>query len=246
MKKDFENKLSEKLKEINIEITEKQINDFYNYMNLLIEWNGKINLTAITEEDDVILKHFVDCLTIKKYINSGESVVDIGTGAGFPGVPLSIMCKENSFTLVDSLNKRINFLNEIKENIKLENIETVHARAEDFGQDKLHREKFDVAVSRAVANLSVLLEFLLPAVRLGGRVICMKGSNIEEELKEAQFAIKELGGKIKIKEEFYLPGSSIKRNIIIIEKIKSTPKKYPRKAGTPVKQPLNYSKKMSL
>lgn len=238
MNKEFETKLSKKLEKLNIQISNEQANDFYNYMVLLKEWNEKINLTAITQEDEIILKHFVDCLTIKKFIKTGESVVDIGTGAGFPGVPLAIMNKENNFTLVDSLNKRINFLNEIKENIKLQNIENIHARAEDFDQNKLYREKFDIAVSRAVANLSVLLELLLPAVKVGGKVICMKGSEILEELKDAEFAIKELGGEIKLKEEFYLPESSIKRNIIIIEKIKHTPNRYPRKAGTPNRQPL--------
>lgn len=235
---DFEKKLSEYLKEINIEISNEQVKAFYDYMNLLLEWNQKINLTAITEQDDVILKHFVDCLTILKYISPNERIVDIGTGAGFPGVPLAIMCKENSFMLVDSLNKRINFLNEVKSKIMLKNLDTVHARAEEFDQNKLYRENFDVAVSRAVANLSVLVEFLLPAVKVGGRVICMKGSQIEDELNDARFAIKELGGIVKQKEEFYLPGSDIKRNIVIIEKVKTTPKKYPRKAGTPSKLPL--------
>ena len=234
----FEKKLSEYLKEINIEISDEQVKAFYDYMNLLLEWNQKINLTAITEQDDVILKHFVDCLTILKYIAPNESIVDIGTGAGFPGVPLAIMCKENRFMLVDSLNKRINFLNEVKAKIMLKNVDTVHARAEEFDQNKLYRENFDVAVSRAVANLSVLVEFLLPAVKVGGRVICMKGSQIEDELNDARFAIKELGGIVKQKEEFYLPGSDIKRNIVIIEKVKATPKKYPRKAGTPSKLPL--------
>lgn len=234
----FEKKLSEYLKEINIEISDEQVKAFYDYMNLLLEWNQKINLTAITEQDDVILKHFVDCLTILKYIAPNENIVDIGTGAGFPGVPLAIMCKENRFMLVDSLNKRINFLNEVKAKIMLKNVDTVHARAEEFDQNKLYRENFDVAVSRAVANLSVLVEFLLPAVKVGGRVICMKGSQIEDELNDARFAIKELGGIVKQKEEFYLPGSDIKRNIVIIEKVKTTPKKYPRKAGTPGKLPL--------
>lgn len=238
MDKNFQKKLGEKLGKINIEISETQASNFYNYMILLQDWNKKINLTAITEEDEIILKHFVDCLTIKKYIKQDEKVVDIGTGAGFPGIPLAVCSKNNNFTLVDSLNKRINFLNIVKEDLKLENIENIHARAEDFLQNKLYREKFDVAVSRAVANLSVLLEFLLPAVKIGGKVICMKGSEILEELNEAEFAIKELGGEIKLKEEFLLPDSDIKRNVIIIEKVTKTPSRYPRKAGTPSRQPL--------
>ena len=238
MNNNFKNNLSKLLQEINIEINEEEINKFYDYMFLLLEWNEKINLTAITEENDIILKHFVDSLTIYKYIEENKHVIDIGTGAGFPGIPLAISRNMSNFTLVDSLNKRINFLNEIKEKLCLENVTNIHARAEEFGQNKKYREKFDVAVSRAVANLSVLVEYLLPVVKLGGKVICMKGSNIGDELKEAEFAISTLGGKVILKDEFCLPQSDIKRNIIIIEKIKNTPSKYPRKAGTPVKDPL--------
>lgn len=238
MKEKFEKNLSELLKEVNVEIGNEQIDKFYNYMNLLLEWNEKINLTAITQQNDIILKHFVDSLTILKYIENNEKIVDIGTGAGFPGIPLSIMKTASDFTLVDSLNKRINFLNDVKEKINLKNILTIHLRAEEFGQNKIYREKFDVAVSRAVANLSVLVEYLIPAVKVGGKIICMKGNQVEEELEEAKFAIKELGGKILKKEEIYLPKTDMKRNIIIIEKIKPTLKKYPRKAGIPLKQPL--------
>lgn len=238
MEEQFRNSLSENLKKIDIKIDEKQSNKFYQYMKLLLEWNEKINLTAITEENDIILKHFVDSLTILKYLNSNERIVDIGTGAGFPGIPLAIMSNSNEFMLVDSLNKRINFLNDVKEKINQDNISTIHARAEEFGQNKLYREKFDLAVSRAVANLSVLVEFLIPTVKIGGKIICMKGSQIEEELNESKFAIRELGGVIKKREEFYLAETDIKRNIVIIEKVKETPRKYPRKAGTPAKQPL--------
>ena len=238
MNNDFKNKLSKLLKEINIEINEEEINNFYNYMNLLLEWNEKINLTAITEEDDIILKHFVDSLTIYKYIENKKRIVDIGTGAGFPGIPVAILKNKNEFTLVDSLNKRINFLNDIKEQLSLENVTNIHARAEEFGQNKKYREKFDTAVSRAVANLSVLVEYLLPVVKVGGIVICMKGCNVEDELKEAEYAISTLGGKVVLKDELCLPQSDIKRNIIIIEKIHNTPSKYPRKAGTPAKEPL--------
>ncbi len=238
MNEQFSQNLENLLKKIDIEIKNEEIVQFYEYMKILIEWNEKINLTAITEANDIILKHFVDSLTINKYLKNNEKIVDIGTGAGFPGIPLAIMNKTNEIFLVDSLNKRINFLNEVKQNIKLDNITTIHSRAEDFGQNKLYREKFDIAVSRAVANLSVLLEYLLPAVKVGGKVICMKGSQIEEEINEAKFAINELGGKINKVEDFYLPGTDMKRNVIVIEKIKSTPKKYPRKAGMPSKQPL--------
>lgn len=157
---------------------------------------------------------------------------------GFLGIPLSIVKKDAEFYLVDSLNKRINFLNEVKNKLNLKNTQNLHCRAEEFGQNKVYREKFDIAVSRAVANLSTLLEYLLPLIKIGGKVICMKGSNIDEELIEAKFAINELGGKITEKEEFVLPKTDMKRTIIIIKKIKNTPQKYPRKAGTPAKQPL--------
>ena len=207
-------------------------------MNLLLEWNEKINLTAITEQNDIILKHFIDCLTIKKYLKDNDKIVDIGTGAGFPGIPLAIMSEANKFTLVDSLNKRVNFLNDVKEKIDLKNIEAIHSRAEEFGQNKIYREKYDIAVSRAVANLSVLSEYLLPTVKVGGKVICMKGSQVQDEINEAKYALKELGGVIKLTDEFCLPETDMKRNIIVIEKIKNTQKKYPRKSGTPSKQPL--------
>ena len=238
MNKNFDEIFKKLAKEINLDIDKSKIVKFYEYMNLLLEWNEKINLTAITEQNDIILKHFIDCLTIKKYLKDNDKIVDIGTGAGLPGIPLAIMSGANKFTLVDSLNKRVNFLNDVKEKIDLKNIEAIHSRAEEFGQNKIYREKYDVAVSRAVANLSVLLEYLLPTVKVGGKVICMKGSQVQDEINEAKYALKELGGVIKLTDEFCLPETDMKRNIIIIEKIKNTPKKYPRKSGTPSKQPL--------
>ena len=238
MDKNFDEIFKKLAKEINLDIDKSKIVKFYEYMNLLLEWNEKINLTAITEQNDIILKHFIDCLTIKKYLKDNDKIVDIGTGAGFPGIPLAIMSEANKFTLVDSLNKRVNFLNDVKEKIDLKNIEAIHSRAEEFGQNKIYREKYDIAVSRAVANLSVLLEYLLPTVKVGGKVICMKGSQVQDEIDEAKYALKELGGVIKLTDEFCLPETDMKRNIIVIEKIKNTPKKYPRKSGTPSKQPL--------
>lgn len=220
------------------EIDDNKIQKFYDYMNLLVEWNKKINLTAITEEKDIILKHFVDSLTVLKYIKENKSIVDVGTGAGFPGIPLAIMNDSLKITLVDSLNKRINFLNEVCSKIKLKNTKAIHSRAEEFGQDNNYRESYDVAISRAVANLTVLSEYLLPLVKVGGKIICMKGPDIEEELKQAKSAIDILGGKFERCDNFCLPKSDISRNIIIINKIKETPKKYPRKAGTPAKTPL--------
>lgn len=220
------------------EIDDNKIQKFYDYMNLLVEWNKKINLTAITEEKDIILKHFVDSLTVLKYIKENKSIVDVGTGAGFPGIPLAIMNESLKITLVDSLNKRINFLNEVCSKIKLKNTKAIHSRAEEFGQDNNYRESYDIAISRAVSNLTVLAEYLLPLVKVGGKIICMKGPDIEEELKQAKSAIDILGGKFERCDNFCLPKSDISRNIIIINKIKETPKKYPRKAGTPVKTPL--------
>lgn len=219
-------------------LSDKQENQFEKYMRLLVEWNEKVNLTAITEHDDIILKHFVDSLTIEKYINNGASVIDVGTGAGFPGIPLKIYNESLDVTLLDSLNKRINFLNEVIKELDLEKIKTIHLRAEDGGKDKMLREKFDVATSRAVANLSTLSEYLLPFVKVGGEAICMKGPNVEDELKDAKKAIKILGGEVEKNEKIVLPNSDIERNIIIIKKVKPTPKSFPRKAGTPSKAPI--------
>ena len=234
MEKSFKEKLSEK----SPELTLKMQKQFEEYMNLLLEWNEKINLTAITEEDDMILKHFVDSLTISKYIEDGKTLVDVGTGAGFPGVPIKIARENVKVTLVDSLNKRLLFLQDVIEKLELKQIETLHFRAEEFGQNKKYRESFDIATSRAVANLSTLVEYLLPLVKVGGICICMKGSEVQEELEASKKAIQILGGKIVNVEEFTLPESDIKRNIVIIKKISKTPNKYPRKPGTPSKEPI--------
>ena len=190
MENNFNDKLRKLLNEINVDITENQISKFYEYMNLLLEQNEKINLTAITKQDEIILKHFVDCLTIQKYIVKNKKIVDIGTGAGFPGIPLAIMNESNNFVLVDSLNKRINFLNDVKEKIKLENMEAIHSRAEEFCQNKKYREKFDIAVSRAVANLSTLSEYCIPFIAKNGKFISYKSSISSEEIQNAKSAIK--------------------------------------------------------
>ena len=234
----FSKELIEKAKKVNIEIDDKKEEQFYNYMKLLLEWNEKINLTAITEQNDIILKHFIDSITINKYIEQSNSIIDIGTGAGFPGIPLKIMNQNKKITLVDSLNKRINFLNEVCKEISLENIQCIHARAEELARDLEYRENYETVVSRAVARLNVLIEYMLPFVKKGGLCICMKGPNIDGELEEAKNAIKVLGGKFKSVESFFLPDSDIERNVIIIEKVAETPKKYPRKAGLPSKQPI--------
>ena len=220
----------------NIDSSKKE--KFDKYLELLQEWNNKINLTAITDKDGIELKHFYDSLTISEYIKSNSSLIDVGTGAGFPGIPLKIKDESIKLTLLDSLNKRLLFLEEVEKELKLENVENVHGRAEDIGQDKKYREKFDYATSRAVARLSVLVEYLLPFVKLGGYCICMKGPNIEEELKDAEKAIKILGGEIEKIDNFKLENDENERNIIIIKKIKNTPKQYPRKAGIPTKEPI--------
>lgn len=228
----------QRLKDFNIKINDEQIKKFMNYMNLLLEWNEKINLTAITQPEEVKLKHFVDSLTVLKYINDDDKVIDIGTGAGFPGIPLKIMNENTKITLLDSLNKRINFLNIVIETLNLRNIQAIHGRAEEIARNKLYREKYDVAVSRAVANLSTLTEYMLPFVKVGGKCICMKGANVNEEIEKAKNAIKELGGEIERVDNFYLSDNDNERNIIIIRKVKETSSKYPRKAGMPSKEPL--------
>ena len=219
-------------------ISEEKANLFNEYKDILLDWNEKINLTAITDEKEIILKHFIDSCTILKYIQGKEKVIDIGSGAGFPGIPIKIMNQELNITLVDSLNKRVNFLNEVINKLKLTNIEAIHARAEELGRIDKYREKYDIATSRAVANLSTLLEYLMPFVKVGGKCICMKGPNIEEELKSAEKAIKELGGELEKVDNFYLPNSDIERNLIIIKKVKEINFKYPRKAGMPAKVPI--------
>ena len=219
-KKRFEEEMSKKSKILGVRFSVEQIEQFYKYMNLLIEWNEKMNLTAITEPKEIILKHFIDSITILKYIDDNSKLVDVGTGAGFPGVPLSIMNPTLKITLVDSLNKRLIFLQEVVKELNLKNIEIVHARAEEFGQNKNYREKFDIATSRAVANLATLSEYLVPLVKIGGKIISMKASNAKEEINDAQKAIEVLGGKIEKIEEFDLPESDIGRTIIIIDKNK--------------------------
>lgn len=223
--------------ELDVKLTEKQILEFFQYKDIMLETNKFLNLTAITEEKEIILKHFIDSLTINKYISADASIIDVGTGAGFPGIPIKILREDVKVTLLDSLNKRVNFLNQVIKELNLVGINAVHGRAEDFGKNPEYREKFDFVTARAVANLTTLSELCLPFIKIGGKFICMKGNAIDE-LEEAEKAIKILGGKIISKETFNLPDSDIERNIIIIEKANHTPKQYPRKAGTPSKTPL--------
>lgn len=235
-KLEFSNDLIEKVNSIGIEISQKQAEQFYKYMELLLEWNEKMNLTAITDPEEVILKHFIDSLTIIPYLKEADTVLDIGTGAGFPGIPLKILEENKKFTLLDSLNKRIIFLQTVINELELKNIQAIHGRAEEFVSKE--REASDIVTSRAVARLNVLLEYMLPFVKVGGRCICMKSFEIEEELKEAKKSIEILGGEIEKIDEITLPNTDIKRKIVIIKKVKNTPSKYPRKAGTPAKEPI--------
>lgn len=227
----------DKEKEINLNVSDENIKKLYEYMMLLLEWNEKINLTAITDESEIIEKHFIDSLTILKYIKDSDKVIDVGTGAGFPGIPLAINCGAN-ITLLDSLNKRINFLQEVKEKLDLTNVQNIHGRAEEVGRQKEHREIYDVAVSRAVAPMNILVEYLLPFVKVGGVCICMKGPNASDEISNANNAINLLGGKLIDKVNIKLNGGELDRNLIVIKKINNISGKYPRKPGMPAKQPL--------
>ena len=237
-KREFILEFSHKAQLFPIEVGESQIEQFYTYMGLLLQWNEKMNLTAITQPKEVILKHFMDSLTILPYLNGAEQILDIGTGAGFPGIPLKIVEKEKKFTLLDSLNKRVIFLNEVIQKLGLEKIQAIHGRAEEVAQKPENMEKYDVVVSRAVAKLNSLVEYMLPFLIIGGKCICMKSSDIEEEIKEAKNAIHILGGEIEKVDEIVLPESDIKRKIIVIKKINPTPKKFPRKPGMATKEPI--------
>lgn len=238
-KKDWIQELEKKAKKMQIELSNQQLEQFYLYMNLLLEWNGKINLTAITDPKEIILKHFIDSITIAPYLKNAQSILDIGTGAGFPGIPLAILENSKDFVLMDSLNKRIIFLQEVIQNIALTGVQAIHGRAEELGKEKEHREHYDLVTSRAVAKLNILLEYMLPFVKVGGRCICMKSQEIEEELEEAKQAIELLGGKLERVDEIILPESDVKRKIIVIQKVRQTPIKYPRKPGTPTKEPIH-------
>lgn len=238
------NRLKEICSKINIDVSEVQLQQFNKYYEMLIEKNKVMNLTAITEKEDVIIKHFVDSIAVipylkdKNILKDDSSIIDIGTGAGFPGLPLKIMLPDIKFTLLDSLNKRVGFLNEVISELGLKDIEALHGRAEDYAKPSQLREKYDLCVSRAVANLSTLSEYCLPYVKTGGKFISYKSEKLAEELLTANNAISILGGKINNQIEFILPDTEIYRTFMIIDKVKDTPKKYPRKAGTPSKDPL--------
>ncbi|MBP3262171.1 16S rRNA (guanine(527)-N(7))-methyltransferase RsmG [Pseudobutyrivibrio sp.] len=224
----------------NFEIDDNKISQLDKYYEMLIEKNKVMNLTAITEFDEVLVKHFVDSLSICTIIpDDVKSVCDLGTGAGFPGIPMAIAYPDLQFSLIDSLNKRIKFLQEVVDALGLTNVTLVHGRAEEAGRNKLYREQYDLVVSRAVANISTLSEYCLPLVKVGGYFISFKSGDIEDEIKQSGKAISKLGGKLQKPVLFNLPDTNISRSFLVINKEKSTPKAYPRKAGTPSKEPLN-------
>ncbi|MCR4455958.1 16S rRNA (guanine(527)-N(7))-methyltransferase RsmG [Aeromonas salmonicida] len=231
--------LSEKLKEHNIELSNTQKEQFQTYYQLLVEWNEKMNLTSITDEHEVYLKHFYDSITPSFYYDfkGSLSICDVGAGAGFPSIPLKIIFPELKVTIVDSLNKRIQFLNHLADDLGLQDVSFVHDRAETFGKGD-YRESYDIVTARAVARLTVLSELCLPLVRKGGQFIALKSSKGEEELDEAQFAINVLSGNVKETFNFELPEEAGERQMIVIDKRRQTSKKYPRKPGTPNKSPL--------
>lgn len=242
MEKRFVDKMTMGVQELGIKLSDDQIKQFYRYYELLIEWNKVMNLTAITELDDVVVKHFVDSLSFIKTVRDVQerdaSVIDVGTGAGFPGIPLKIAFPKLKITLLDSLNKRVKFLEEVICELGLKEIRAVHGRAEDFGRDADYREQYDFAVSRAVANVATLSEYCLPFVKVGGIFVSYKSGKVDDELENGKKAVRMLGGTIEEIVRFQLSGTDAERAFAVIKKKEQTGKRYPRKAGVPGKDPL--------
>lgn len=228
------------LEALQIVLNEEQLCQFMSYYELLVEWNQVMNLTAITDFEEVCKKHFTDSLSlVKAYkINASISVIDVGTGAGFPGIPLKIAFPDIEIILLDSLHKRVDFLKTVIDNLGLKKIEALHGRAEDYAKEKKFREQFDLCVSRAVSNFSTLSEYCIPYVKIGGHFISYKSEKLSEEKKDAEYAISVLGGEIEDQISFQIPNSDINRNLLIVRKKKETPANYPRKAGLPLKKPI--------
>jgi 16S rRNA (guanine(527)-N(7))-methyltransferase GidB len=236
---DYKKKLCDAIQNLNLEIDNKQSEKFLRYMDLLLEWNEKINLTAITDKNEIIIKHFADSLSILSIMQiKNQNVIDIGSGAGFPGVPLKILRPDINLTLIDSLAKRIKFLQTVKNNLGLENLNCIHARAEEFVKTDDNRENYDLCVSRAVANLSILCEICLPFVKIGGYFVAYKGSEIKSEIKIAKSAIDKLGASISDIKKITLPYSNITHSLIFVRKLSHTPLKYPRVYAKISKRPL--------
>lgn len=232
--------LKKGLEDLGITASDKVLNNFNIYREILVDWNQKMNLTGIEDEKEVYIKHFLDSVSSVKdnYIKDGVSIIDVGTGAGFPGLPLRICLENIKLTLLDSLNKRINFLQEVSNSLELDNIEFIHGRAEDFGKLEEYREQYDIATARAVAGLPILMEFCVPFIKVGGHFVCLKGPNANLELEESKAAMEALGIEFIDKIDVELPETDLNHNILVFKKVKSTPDKYPRKAGKPSKTPI--------
>lgn len=236
----FYDLMAKSAEDVNLKLSKEQYEKFIIYMRLLQEWNKNINLTAIIEDEEVIKKHFIDSIKAFKRdeLKNAKTLIDVGTGAGFPGLPIAIMKDDIKVTLLDSLNKRVNFLNTVINKLGLLNVTTIHSRAEDGARDNKLREKFDIATSRAVANMSVLSELCLPYVKIGGSFIALKGPSVEQEINESIGAIKILGGKLVDICEVNIEGAELRHNLVIVNKVKECSKTYPRKAGSITKNPL--------
>lgn len=241
MKNDFISILKKEAKNRNIELADKALERFELYKNLMLEWNEKMNLTAITDEYQIIMKHFIDCLEITKYMNGNEKVIDVGTGAGFPGIVIAIYFENINITLLDSLNKRLIFLEEVVKKLNLKNVNIVHARAEEFAHKDEYRNKYDLVVSRAVANLSNLLEYDVGYLKLNGKLLLLKGDNVNDEINTSKNTFNVLGCKIEniYDYEYDVNGEIFNRKVLEIKKLKNTPEKYPRNYGKMKKNPLN-------
>lgn len=232
--------LKKGIEEFNLVADEKTLDRFKTYRELLAQWNQKMNLTGIDDEKGTYIKHFLDSLSAVTggYIKDEMSIIDVGTGAGFPGIPLKVCLENIKITLLDSLNKRINFLQEVCTQLNLENVEFIHGRAEDFGKNPEYREKYDIATARAVAGLPILMEFCVPFIKKGGYFVCLKGPNANLELEESKKAMQTLGIEFVEKIDVKLPETDLNHNILVFKKISETPSKYPRKAGKPAKSPI--------
>lgn len=232
--------LLESAQALGIALSEAQTDQFMQYLSLLLEWNEKMNLTAITDPVEVVQKHFIDCISVLPHLDlqGGETMIDVGTGAGFPGVPLKIANPALQVTLLDALQKRLTFLDTLTQSLDLSDVTLVHSRAEDGGQNPDLREQFDLCVSRAVANLAVLLEYCLPFVKVGGKLAALKGPDAIQEIEQAQNALQILGGKVTAVIPITIPHTDLQHQLVLVEKIAPTPQRYPRKAGKISKKPL--------
>lgn len=232
--------LLESAQALGIALSEAQTDQFMQYLSLLLEWNEKMNLTAITDPVEVVQKHFIDCISVLPHLDlqGGETMIDVGTGAGFPGVPLKIASPALQVTLLDALQKRLTFLDTLTQSLDLYDVTLVHSRAEDGGQNPDLREQFDLCVSRAVANLAVLLEYCLPFVKVGGKLAALKGPDAAQEIEQAQNALQILGGKVTAVIPITIPQTDLQHQLVLVEKVAPTPQRYPRKAGKISKKPL--------